>query len=244
VTRLMRFDELKNDLVATVAHEFRTPLTSLRMAIHLCAEEVVGPLTEKQADLVAAARQDCERLQSIVDDLLDLSRIQAGRLDLRTARLEAGDLVRAGVAQARPEAGTGVRLETALAQEPVELEGDPERLQLVLGNLIGSALRHTPAGGLVRVSAARTGGVVRFEVRDTGEGIPREHLAAIFERFYRIPGGKEGGVGLGLFISREIVQAHGGAIGVESTLGEGSTFWFTLPAASPARPEGAPASVG
>jgi two-component system, NtrC family, sensor histidine kinase KinB len=80
----MRFDELKNDLVATVAHEFRTPLTSLRMAIHLCADETVGPLTEKQADLIAAAREDCERLQGIVDDLLDLSRIQSGRMALQT----------------------------------------------------------------------------------------------------------------------------------------------------------------
>jgi signal transduction histidine kinase len=232
VTRLMRFDELKNDLVATVAHEFRTPLTSLRMAIHLLAEAVVGPLTEKQADLVQAARQDCERLQSIVDDLLDLSRIQAGRIELRRGVVPVGQLLAEAEAGVRAAAEAGRLALVVESTEPdIGVDGDLERLQLVLSNLLANAVRHTPPEGRIGVLAERRGGVVRFEVSDTGEGIPREYQERIFEKFFRVPGMRSGGVGLGLYISREIVQAHGGEMGLESEPGKGSRFWFTVPLA-------------
>jgi signal transduction histidine kinase len=230
VTRLMRFDELKNDLVATVAHEFRTPLTSLRMAIHLCAEEVVGPLTEKQADLMAASRQDCERLQGIVDDLLDLSRIQSGRMALRVERLDVGALLEGAAGGLRSAAEAGDIELAVTPEETPDVRADSERIQLVLTNLLANAMRHTPPGGRVEARAIPACGAVRFEVRDTGEGIAREHHDRIFDKFYRVPGARSGGVGLGLYISREIVQAHGGAMGMESEPGKGSTFWFTLPA--------------
>jgi signal transduction histidine kinase len=232
VTRLMRFDELKNDLVATVAHEFRTPLTSLRMAIHLCADEIVGPLTEKQADLMFAARQDCERLQSIVDDLLDLSRIQSGRLVLSRGAIPPRDLVDAVVDAHRIEASEGGVSLTGVAGEHLPSVGvDRERIDLVLSNLVGNALRHTPRGGSVEVTAVEGEGTVRFEVRDTGAGIPAEYQERIFEKFFRVPGAPTGGVGLGLYLCREIVEAHGGRIGVESAPGAGSRFWFTVPRA-------------
>ena len=231
VTRLMRFDELKNDLVATVAHEFRTPLTSLRMGIHLCAEEVVGSLTEKQADLMAAAREDCERLQGIVDDLLDLSRIQSGRIAFNLEKLDAGVLVESAVGALRSTAEEGrIAIEVAGPDVPLEIQADSERVHLVLTNLIANAVRHTPPGGRVDVRAHAADGLARFEIEDTGEGIATEHLGRIFEKFYRVPGARSGAVGLGLYISREIVVAHGGAMGVESEPGRGSTFWFTLPA--------------
>ena len=114
----------------------------------------------------------------------------------------------------------------------VEVQADPERAELVLSNLLANAVRHTPRGGKVEVHARALGDAVRFEVRDTGEGIPREHLDRVFEKFFRVPGARSGGVGLGLYISREIVHAHGGEMGVESELGRGSTFWFTLRLAS------------
>jgi signal transduction histidine kinase len=232
VTRLMRFDELKNDLVATVAHEFRTPLTSLRMAMHLLAEEVVGPLGEKQGDLVLAARQDCERLQAIVDDLLDLSRIQAGRVELQRRPVavrgileEAADGVRAAASAGRLDLSVSAPAEDAV------VDGDPQRLHLVLSNLLANAVRHTPPGGHVDLAAERLGDTVRFEVADTGEGIAREFHDRIFEKFFQVPGGRAGGVGLGLYISREIVLAHGGEMGLESEPGKGSRFWFTVPLA-------------
>ncbi|WNG53661.1 HAMP domain-containing protein [Archangium gephyra] len=230
VTRLRRFDELKNDLVATVAHEFRTPLTSLRMAIHLCAEGVPGPITEKQADLLYAAREDCERLQGIVDDLLDLSRLQSGRVELEVRPVSTEAVLEAALAPHRVAADErGVRL--SLEQEPglERVEADPERLQLVLSNLVANAVRHTSRGGEVVARARQEGERVRFEVADTGEGIAPEHQQRIFEKFYRVPGASTGGAGLGLSIAQEIVQAHGGEMGLSSQPGVGSTFWFTLP---------------
>ncbi|MCP3166117.1 ATP-binding protein [Myxococcus qinghaiensis] len=230
VTRLRRFDELKNDLVATVAHEFRTPLTSLRMAVHLVAEGMVGAVTEKQADLLFAAREDCERLQGIVDDLLDLSRIQAGQLRLEVRRVSPEELVDAALDSQRAAAAErGVRLVKQVGLDVESVDVDPDRLGLVLGNLVGNGVKHTPAGGEVEVRVAREGTRVRFEVRDTGEGIAPEQQGRIFEKFYRAPGAPVGGAGLGLSIAKEIVQAHGGELGVVSAPGRGSTFWFTLP---------------
>jgi NtrC-family two-component system sensor histidine kinase KinB len=246
VTRLFRFDELKSNLVATVAHEFRTPLTSLRMALHLCTEEVVGPLTRKQADLLFAAREDCERLQNIVDDLLNLSRIEAGRIDLNRRRVAPESLVDLAIDVHRAAAEShGVTLRSETLPGGGEVFADPDRLQLVFTNLLSNAIRYSPRGGEISVSArpeareraalagheTRAERWVRFEVRDQGPGIPREHQGGLFEKFFRVPGGEDSGSGLGLFIARGIVQAHGGRIGVESEPGKGATFWFTIPAA-------------
>ncbi len=231
VTRLKRFDELKNDLVATVAHEFRTPLTSLRMAIHLCADEVVGPLNEKQADLLHAARQDCERLQNIVDDLLDLSSIQSGRLELQVRSVSVAQLLDTVVgAQEFAAEQKAIHLQTSIAPGVERLELDPDRIVLVLSNLLTNAIRHTARGGRVELRVERSEGAARFEVIDPGEGIPPEYQKRVFEKFFQVPGRKSGGAGLGLSIAREIVEAHGGEIGVESHPGRGSRFWFTLPA--------------
>lgn len=250
VTRLRRFDELKNDLVATVAHEFRTPLTSLRMAVHLCLEQVVGPMNDKQMDLLHAARQDCERLQGIIDDLLDLARLQSGRIEMRPVPLHVGELVDAAVreqqgpAQQRQVVLSAELLPVDLTQGPARVLADPERIGLVFTNLIGNAIRHTPEGGSVQVRArADAGGrAVRFEVRDTGEGIPKEFQRDIFGKFFRVPGRSGGSAGLGLSIAKEIIEAHGGDIGVQSQPGAGSTFFFTLPAA-PDAPDDADADA-
>jgi NtrC-family two-component system sensor histidine kinase KinB len=236
VTRLVRLDELKNDLVSTVAHEFRTPLTSLRMAIHMCAGERAGPVTDKQADLLFTARQDCERLQTIVDDLLDLSRIQAGRLQLARLAVAPHALVAAALEAHRgAAAAAGIALGGRADELLPDVDADGERVDLVLSNLIGNALKYTPAGGAVELGAAEDGDAVRFEVRDSGSGIAAEYHAAIFEKYFRVPGVAAGGVGLGLWLAREIVEAHGGRIGVESAPGQGSVFWFTLPRAVEAR---------
>ncbi|HTA20679.1 MAG TPA: ATP-binding protein, partial [Polyangia bacterium] len=244
-TRLFRFDELKNDLVATVAHEFRTPLTSLRMALHLITDGVVGPLTEKQSDLLFAARDDCERLQVIVDELLNLSRLESGQIDLHRRRVDpetlasgALDVHKAAAEQA------GIALATEVPPGLPDVFVDPDRLALVFTNLLGNAIRFAPAGSriVVRAKAERPPETlrghkvvdapeVRFEVQDQGPGIPKEHQAELFEKFFRVPGSPSGGSGLGLFIAKGLVQAHGGKIGVDSAPGGGATFWFTVPAA-------------
>lgn len=230
ITRLRRFDELKNDLVATVAHEFRTPLTSLRMSIHLCLEEVVGPLTAKQTELLAAAREDCERLQAFIDDLLDLARLQAGRLPMRKVKLSVRELLESAVAEQQSSAQqkqVTLCISTQLTTEQVP--ADPERLPLVFGNLIANAIRHTPEGGTVTVAARLVEHRLRFEIKDSGPGIPTEYQREVFQKFFRIPGGVSGAAGLGLSIAKEIVEAHGGEIGVESEPGSGATFYFLLP---------------
>ncbi len=230
VTRLRRFDELRNDMVATVAHEFRTPLTSLRMAIHLCLEQAVGPVTEKQADLLYAAREDCERLQAMVDDLLDLSRIETGRVEMRKRPTSSAALLEAVLETHRMlSAERGVRLVVTPLAVDEEVFADPERVALVLSNLVSNALRHTPAGGQITLRAQPTNGWVRFEVTDTGRGIAAEYQPHLFEKFFRVPGTSADGAGLGLFIAKEIVEGHGGEIGVKSEESRGSTFWFTLP---------------
>jgi signal transduction histidine kinase len=236
VTRLLRFDELKNDLVATVAHEFRTPLTSLRMAIHVLLEGLVGPLNDRQVEMLHAARDDCERLQGIVEDLLDLSRIQAGKVEISLTPLPAKSIVDAAVA-AKVDAAddAGARIEETLGEPVLPVLVDSERIGLVFDNLIGNAIRHSPSGGRIDVRAVPDGQRVRFEVQDQGPGIAPEYRQRIFEKFFRVPGTKGEGVGLGLYISREIVLAHGGDMGVESEPGHGSRFWFTL------RVPGAPA---
>jgi signal transduction histidine kinase/HAMP domain-containing protein len=235
VTRLLRFDELKNDLVATVAHEFRTPLTSLRMAIHILVEGTVGSLTEKQADLVYAAREDCERLQGIVDDLLDLSRIQAGKVEVSPAPISSKALVEAAVAVREDAAREAHVALVADVDEPVlPVLAYVERVALVFENLIANAVRHSPKDGVITVRAAPEDGRVRFEISDQGPGIAPEYRERIFEKFFRVPGTKGEGIGLGLYISREIVRAHGGEMGVENEPGAGARFWFTLPVPGPA----------
>ncbi|HTO54370.1 MAG TPA: ATP-binding protein [Myxococcota bacterium] len=234
VTRLLTFEELRNDLVATVAHEFRTPLTSLRMAIHLLNEQAAGPLSDKQADLLFGARDDCERLQSIVDDLLDISRIQGGKLELHLADVDLESLARAALDAERSVAELAhVSLSCEVLPGQGSVRVDPDRIALVFANLLSNAIRHSPEGGVVRIRARVEGARVRFEVADRGPGVPREYSQAIFDKYFQMPEAPTGGAGLGLFIAREIVRAHGGEIGVENEPGGGACFWFTVARAEP-----------
>jgi two-component system, NtrC family, sensor histidine kinase KinB len=231
VTRLRRLEELENDVVATVAHEFRTPLTSLRMAVHLCAEQVVGPLTEKQAELLGTAREDCDRLQTMVDDLLDLSRIESGRSELFPLPTPISTLIERAIDEHKAEADSKrVRLNSDLPAADVSVLADLERIGHVFSNLIGNALRYTPNDGTITLGATLKNGMVRFTVSDPGKGIAKEYQTRLFEKFFRVPeNDDQKGTGLGLYIAKEIVRGHGGDIGVESEAGKGSTFWFTLP---------------
>ncbi len=231
VTTLRRADELKTDLLSTVAHEIRTPLTSIRMAIHLCLEGTIGPLTAKQEEILTAAREDAERLHKIVEGILSVSKIEAGALVVRRHPASARELIERAVAPFRVSASDkGVALEAAGPDAPV-LEVDADSIVLVLANMLSNALTHTPEGGKIRVFATPEEESVHFEVSDTGSGIPPEHQPRLFEKFYRVPGSPPGGTGLGLSIARDIVFAHDGEIGIESAVGKGSRFWFRLPAA-------------
>jgi signal transduction histidine kinase len=233
VTRVLRLDELRSNLVATVAHEFRTPLTSIRMAIHLCAEAMVGPLTEKQADLLFTARDECERLQTIVDELLDASRLHTGKLVLRRSIVSVEVLLDGAVEALRTTADADeVQLRTEVMPGLGHLSVDRDQMNIVLSNLVTNAIHHSPVGGRVTVGAKRTDKEIEIDVRDQGSGIAKEHQRAIFEPYFQAPGGHPGSAGLGLAIAKRIVEEHGGDIGVESDPGRGARFWLRLPAVS------------
>jgi two-component system, NtrC family, sensor histidine kinase KinB len=237
VTKFHLLDRLKSDMVSTVSHELKTPLTSVQMAVHLLLEEVVGPLTPKQIELLLAARQDADRILAMINDLLDLTRIEQGRVKLDLQPVPAVELVNGAAARMQSRADdASITLDTEVDGELARVMVDRDRIEHVFDNLIVNAIQHTPRGGSIRIEVQPEGDRIRFRVRDTGEGIPREHLPRIFEKFYRIPGGQQaGGVGLGLAIVREILTAHGGQIDVGSDPGKGTTFTFTLPACRDAR---------
>jgi signal transduction histidine kinase len=224
--------ELKRGVVSTVSHQLRTPLTSLRMAIHLLLEQRIGPLNDQQAELLSTAGEESSRLADILDDLLDLNRMESGRARLNLRPYPPESLVRSGIGPLATEAearGIDVQVEVPAGLPPVT--ADLASMGHVFANLLSNAIRYAPAGSKITVRAEAELSGIRFSVEDKGEGIAPEHLRRLFDQFYRVPGQDEkSGIGLGLSIVREIVKAHGGTVGVESTVGRGSVFHFTLPA--------------
>ena len=239
VTKFHLLDQLKSDMISTVSHELKTPLTSLQMVVHLLLEEAVGPLSTKQTELLLAARQDSDRLLGMINDLLDLTRIEQGRVALDQQPADAAELVSDALERHRSAAeDSGITLQCQLeAPLPLVLV-DKERIEHVFDNLMTNALRHTDRGGTIILRAAAAEGTVQFSVEDTGEGIPAQFVPRVFDKFFRIPGTKHhGGAGLGLAIVHEIIVSHGGQIGVQSTTGKGTTFTFSLPAAAVSQDE-------
>jgi two-component system, NtrC family, sensor histidine kinase KinB len=230
VTQLRQQEEIKRGVVSTVSHQLKTPLTSVRMAIHLLLEEKVGPLTEKQVELLVAANEDSDRLHSILNNLLDISRIESGRAPIDFHAVSPRSIVYEVVESFRRAAqDQGVSLSLEFLDDLPEVWADVTRINHVFGNLLSNALKYTPPGGKITLSAKADEERVQFSVSDTGQGIPGKYLPRIFEQFFRVPEqGTETGAGLGLAIVKEIVEAHGGAIGVESHEGKGTTFTFTL----------------
>ena len=229
VSRARRAADFRGDLVASAAHELRTPLTSLSMAVSLCLEQVPGPLNPRQGQLLDGAREDCARLEGLVDELLDLARLEAGAVRLELEDVPAGALVEQARSRFEPRfEELGVRPERRVSSD-LPVRADPERVSRVFDNLIDNALRH--AAGAIELGCRDDGDAVRFWVRDFGPGIPDELHDHVFEKFVRVPGTPKRGTGLGLSIVRDVVQAHGGRCGVESPAGGGACFWLTLPKA-------------
>ncbi|MRR17722.1 MAG: HAMP domain-containing protein [Deltaproteobacteria bacterium] len=230
VTEQRHVDEMKRGVIATVSHELKTPLTSIRMAIHLLLEEKVGTLTEKQAELLLAAREDSDRLHQILQNLLDISRIESGRLQMDVQDMYAQSLVLDAVEPFRRTAqDAGIELKIQLSDNLPKVSADTTQIRHVFSNLLSNALRFTAPGGSITISAIPEDQMVRFSVTDTGRGIPHQFMQRIFEQFFRAPDQKsETGAGLGLAIAKQIVEAHGGSIHVESEEGKGTSFSFTL----------------
>jgi two-component system, NtrC family, sensor histidine kinase KinB len=233
ITRLRELDRLKSEFVLTASHELRTPLTSVSMAVDLLMESVAAKLTDKERDLLEACHEDVQRLRALVNDLLDLSKIEAGKLDLAFERVEPDFLFDQALAVMKPQTDAKhieLKLEVHEPLPPVMI--DPNKIVWVLVNLLANAVRHTPEGGHIRVKGERVGGQVHLTVSDDGEGVPHEIQSRIFDKFIQVKrDGSVGGSGLGLAISKEVVRAHRGTIWLDSVPGQGSTFTFTLPVA-------------
>ncbi|SIQ91370.1 Signal transduction histidine kinase [Pseudacidovorax sp. RU35E] len=234
---LKRATELKSRFLAYMSHEFRTPVNAIRSIARLMSDEVDGPLTEEQRRQVQFIQTSAREFAEMVDDLLDLAKIEAGRVDISPAWFEMVDLFSALRGMFRPMLENQ---EVTLAfEEPADLPRlytDDRKLSQILRNYVSNALKFTPRGE-VRVAACRIGeDRVRFSVSDTGIGIAREHQAAVFDDFAQVDSPVQKrlrGTGLGLALCRQLAGLLGGEVGVDSELGRGSTFWLTLPVQLP-----------
>jgi two-component system, NtrC family, sensor histidine kinase KinB len=232
ITHLREIDRLKSEFIATASHELRTPLTSVQMGVYLLLERAAGELTDKQVEVLTACREDCERLDKLMRDLLDLSRIEAGENKPALAPVKARDLINGATKELRPQVESkGLNLKVEAPVDLPVVRVDRSQVERVLTNLVVNAMRYTRHGE-IRISAQSRGNAVAVSVSDTGSGIPQEYLPHIFDKFVQVPGAATGGAGLGLAISRLIVEAHGGQISVQSEPSRGSTFTFTLPVAA------------
>ena len=233
VTRFRLLDDVKTNLVSTVSHELKTPLTSVRMGLHLLLEEKIGSLNPKQVELLLAAREDSERLLRMINDLLDLARIESGARRMSLERRTPRDLVEKAVTDLHDVAAAkDLRLRCEVEPGLPDVAVEPQQISHVFSNFVSNAIKYSPAGEEVLIRARHDGeGSVRFSVSDRGPGVPLQYQSRMFEKFFRVPGSKSGGAGLGLAISREIVTAHEGHVGVNSQSGKGSEFYFVLPAA-------------
>jgi two-component system phosphate regulon sensor histidine kinase PhoR len=231
LSEVRRTEEVRRDFIANVSHELRTPLAALKSVI----ETLEGGAKNdpaSAADFLARADSEVDRLVRLVEELLELSRLESGEAPLSRVPLDIARLVRDTVARLLPQAErAGVSLTVEVKEGPPPVSADAEMLERVVVNLVSNAIKFTPPGGAVRVWAAPEDGSVRVSVSDTGVGILPEDLPRIFERFFKADRSRGGGgAGLGLAIARHAVEAHGGAISATSTPGEGSTFTFTIPA--------------
>jgi len=232
VTKFRLLDDAKTNLVGTVSHELKTPLTSLRMAVYLLLEKAVGPLVPAQREMLESARDDADRLLRILDSLLDLTRLEAGASALERHGVSVAALIGPIADEARTFISAAgqtlvVKVDTSLG----EVNVDANRLRHVFINLLSNASKYSPASASITLSAeAAPLGYVRFAVLDQGSGVPAEALPHLFDRFYRVPGQDKPGAGIGLAIAREIVVAHGGSIACSSAVGRGTEFHFLIPA--------------
>jgi PAS domain S-box-containing protein len=235
ITDRREAERAKNEFTAVVSHELRTPLTSIRGSLGLLESGVLGELPEKGQRMIRIAIENTDRLVRLINDILDLERINSGTIDMRHEPCNAADLVAQVVEEMQPVAAAGgLRLASSCA--PITLNADADRIHQVLTNLISNAIKFSDSGSTVSISAELSEGMVLFRVTDKGRGIPGDMLESIFERFSQVDTSdsrEKGGTGLGLSICNTIVEHHRGRIWVESKLGEGSTFSFVLPVQKP-----------
>ena len=235
VTKQRELDRMKSEFVSNVTHELRTPIVAIQHSLGVMLHQAAGEVSEQQRNFLMIAERNIDRLNGMVNDLLDLAKLEARKMDLKRQAGSVQPVIRATMDTVDAWAKSkGVRLEQRVEEGLPELSLDPSRIEQVLSNLVGNAIKFTPKGGLISVSARlREGGQeVEVGVEDNGPGIAKEDLPKLFKKFGQVGNRTPGdvhGTGLGLAISKELVELHGGRIWVESDRGKGARFNFTLP---------------
>jgi len=238
---LRRIDSMKSEFVSVASHELRTPLAAIKNAVQLVMKGTAGKVNKSQAKFLSMAERNINRLTNILNDLLDLSKIESGRIEMKFEDTDLKEIIELTASSLKPHAdGKSIKIDVEIKEPFPVVYADPEKIEQILTNLIGNAIKFTPEGGRILIAAQSLphdgtygyGDRVAVSVKDTGIGIPSEHLDAIFEKFHQVESSLErsvSGTGLGLAITKGLVEAHDGKIWVESELGKGSTFTFTLP---------------
>jgi signal transduction histidine kinase len=233
-----RANQLKSEFLASMSHELRTPLHTIIGFAELLGEELEGPLNDKQKRFINHIHTDSIHLLALINDILDISKIESGRLGLRRETFDIGGTLEEALSSVRPQAAAkSIAIETSLSL-PATIFADRLRVKQVLFNLLSNALKFTPNGGKILINAALRDGVIEISVSDTGIGIAKEQHEAVFDKFYQVGSTTKGvreGTGLGLAITKALVEEHGGGIWLESEPGKGSRFTFTIPHEAPLR---------
>ena len=228
-----RANRLKSEFLASMSHELRTPLHTVIGFAELLGEETQGPLNDKQKRFIQHIHKDSLHLLELINDVLDLSKIEAGRVHLRRELFDFSSVLEESMASIRPQGQSKSQIFETSVAKPLPLEADPLRVKQVLVNLLSNAVKFTPEGGRIGVEARSEGEEVWVTVSDTGIGIPKDEHQTVFDMFYQVSETTKGvreGTGLGLAITKRLVEEHGGRIWVDSTPGQGSRFTFTIPA--------------
>jgi signal transduction histidine kinase/CheY-like chemotaxis protein len=235
ITHEREIDQMKNEFVSTVSHELRTPLTSIKGYVDLILDGDAGEINEIQQEFLGIVKENSDRLVDMINDMLDISRIESGRIRLKIEPVNLGDSIAGAVDSFRAVLNqTGRSIKTRIPDNLPVVAVDRDRVGQVLINLVSNALKYSPSGGDVTISAKHTDGFVHVSVADKGMGISREDQKKLFTKFYRVDSAMTreiGGTGLGLSITKSIIELLGGTVSVRSKLGEGSTFTFTIPVA-------------
>ncbi|MCM8811777.1 MAG: cell wall metabolism sensor histidine kinase WalK [Candidatus Omnitrophica bacterium] len=237
VTKQKEIDELKSKFLGTVSHELRTPIVTIQKALALVHDQSTGPLNEAQEKFIDIAQRNLQSLSRLINDLLDMQKLEYGQMRMEYKLNQIQDVARTVIENLGPWADSRqVQLENKIPETIPSIEMDGQRIGQVLINLIGNAIKFTPAGGFIRTQAVQKGEMVEVSVTDSGIGIAKEDLHKVFDRFQQVgerTASDISGTGLGLAIAKELVELHGGRIWVESELGKGATFFFTLPLRRP-----------
>jgi signal transduction histidine kinase len=236
ITPFHDLDEAKTNFIATVSHELKTPISSIKMSLKLLQDERVGALNEEQKNLLTHIRDDSQRLLNITGELLDLSQVETGNIQLNLIAVAPHELVEMSLNAVRFVAEQKqIALQINLPPTLPAIQADLDKTAWVLMNFLSNAIRHSPEKSVIEISAKIDEGKkqVEFSVKDEGKGIESKYQQRIFDRYFQVPtnGQSKTGTGLGLAISKEFIDAQNGHIGVESELGSGSRFWFQLPMA-------------